>query len=80
EVTARVVEDAEALRAAPSGRVLNMVVTALGISATRIRHELASGGAPRWLVPQALLDDPALLAPYRKMRAPGSGSPDPDAC
>lgn len=75
EVAARKVEDVGRLRVEPSGRVLNMVVTALGISATRIRDELADGGDPRWLVPQALLDDPGLLEPYRmKKRERGTGN------
>lgn len=68
EVSARNVDDIAALREAPAGRVLNMVVSALGISATRIRGLLAAGAEPRWLVPDALLDDPALLAPYRESR------------
>lgn len=68
EVGVRLIADADALRATPSGLVLNMIVTALGISATRIREELANGGDPRWLVPQALLDSPRLLEPYRMMK------------
>jgi nicotinate-nucleotide adenylyltransferase len=76
EVVARPAADATALRAEPAGRVLDMVVTSLGISATRIRAELANGGTPRWLVPDALLADPSLLAPYRKSRDPGPGSRD----
>ena len=74
EVTSRDVDDVAALRGAPAGRVLNMVVSALGISATRIRALLAEGREPRWLVPQALLDDAALLEPYRcrEQGAPGS--------
>ncbi len=65
-VAARKVDSVGALRTAPAGCVLDMVVSALGISATRIRRLLAEGREPRWLVPQALLDDPVLLAPYRK--------------
>lgn len=65
EVAPRLVNDAAALRAEPSGAVLNMIVTSLGISATRIRDLLAAGREPRWLVPDALLADPSLLAPYR---------------
>jgi nicotinate-nucleotide adenylyltransferase len=65
EVAARHADGVETLRAASAGRVLDMVVSALGISATRIRTLLAEGHEPRWLVPQALLDDPALLQPYR---------------
>lgn len=68
EVAARAAVSAQTLRTSPAGRVLNVAVTALGISATRIRHLLATGGDPRWLVPQAVLDDPDLLAPYRKFR------------
>jgi nicotinate-nucleotide adenylyltransferase len=76
EVAARRVGDASALRSEPAGRVLDMVVTSLGISATRIRAELAQGGAPRWLVPDALLADPALLEPYRQSRDRGPGTGD----
>lgn len=70
EVAARAAVTARTLRVAPAGRVLNVAVTSLGISATRIRNLLAAGRDPRWLVPQALLDDPALLAPYRKRAEP----------
>lgn len=66
EVAPRLVQGIDSLRAEPAGRVLNMIVTALGISATRIRDLLATGAEPRWLVPDALLADPALLAPYRR--------------
>lgn len=65
EVAARKTSDIAGLREAASGKVLDMVVSALGISATRIRGLLAEGRVPRWLVPQALLDGPALLRPYR---------------
>jgi nicotinate-nucleotide adenylyltransferase len=66
EVASRTVGDIAGLRDGPAGCVLNMVVSALGISATRIRALLADGREPRWLVPQAVLDDPALLQPYRQ--------------
>ena len=66
EVAARKAESLAGLRAAAAGKVLDMVVSALGISATRIRALLAEGREPRWLVPQALVDDTALLAPYRR--------------
>ena len=65
EVASRTVDGIAALRDGSAGCVLNMVVSALGISATRIRALLADGREPRWLVPQAVLDDPALLQPYR---------------
>lgn len=73
EVTSRTVDDVAGLRGVPAGHVLKMVVSALGISATRIRALLAEGREPRWLVPQALLDDPALLEPYRASRDQGAG-------
>ncbi len=66
EVAARRTSSLAGLREAASGKVLDMVVSALGISATRIRALLAEGRTPRWLVPQALIDDAALLAPYRR--------------
>lgn len=65
EVAARQAAQVSDLLAQPAGRVLDMVVSALGISATRIRALLAAGRAPRWLVPQALMDDPGLLQAYR---------------
>jgi nicotinate-nucleotide adenylyltransferase len=66
EVAARKTESLAALCETPAGKVLDMVVSALGISATRIRALLAENREPRWLVPQALIDEPALLAPYRQ--------------
>jgi nicotinate-nucleotide adenylyltransferase len=74
EVASRTVEDLAGLRDGPAGCVLNMVVSALGISATRIRALLADGREPRWLVPQAVLDDPTLLQPYRGAGGKPSGS------
>jgi len=70
EVAARKTESLAGLREAAAGKVLDMVVSALGISSTRIRALLAEGRAPRWLVPQALIDDAALLAPYRNAVRP----------
>lgn len=74
EVAPRLVEHAERLRVEPAGRVLNMIVTSLGISATRIRNLLAVGAEPRWLVPDVLLDDPEWLAPYRQIGQPSPAS------
>lgn len=68
EVTARRTTDVADIAAAPAGRVIEIGVTALAISATRIRALLAAGEDPRWLVPDALLADPGLLAPYREGR------------
>jgi nicotinate-nucleotide adenylyltransferase len=66
EVAPRRVERADALRAAPAGRVLPIAVTALDISASKVRALLAEGRVPRYLLPPVLLDDAALLAPYRR--------------
>ena len=52
------------LHAAPAGRILSIEVTALEISASAIRAQLAAGRQPRYLMPDAVLDDPVLLAPY----------------
>ena len=60
----RVAEPGE-LRSAACGRVLDLPVTPLEISASLVRALLAEGREPRWLVPDAFLADPALLAPYR---------------
>jgi len=65
EVAGRRIADASALRALPAGRVVELAVTPLEISATRIRELLAAGRDPRYLLPAGLFDDPALLAPYR---------------
>ncbi|MER3546768.1 MAG: nicotinic acid mononucleotide adenylyltransferase [Rhodanobacteraceae bacterium] len=64
-IASREAEDAAMLRAAPSGRMLRIAITPLEISATQIRALLRAGHEPRWLVPDALLADPALLRPYR---------------
>jgi nicotinate-nucleotide adenylyltransferase len=66
KVASRRCADAGALASAPAGRVLPMPVTPLEISATLIRDVLASGGEPRYLLPDAVIEDPRLLAPYRR--------------
>src|SRR5690348_5770090 len=65
QVAQREVASADALRAKPGGRVLRIAITQLEISATHVRALLREGREPRWLLPDALLADPALLAPYR---------------
>lgn len=66
-----------AMRESPAGRVLPVPVTALDISARRIREILAAGGEPRWLVPDAFGESPVLLGPYRKN--PGAAGMRSDA-
>ncbi|WP_430388501.1 nicotinate-nucleotide adenylyltransferase [Dyella sp. 20L07] len=66
EVAPRRIEDARELHALPAGKVIELSVTPLEISATRIRELLAEGRDPRYLLPCGLFDDPAVLAPYRR--------------
>lgn len=66
EVSGRCVSDPRRLRERPAGMIVELDVTPLDISATRIRDLLAAGRNPRYLLPEALFDDPALLAPYRR--------------
>ncbi|MBX3692893.1 nicotinate-nucleotide adenylyltransferase [Dokdonella sp.] len=68
EVAGRRAMDVADIRTTAAGHVIDLPVTALAISATRIRTLLSAGAEPRWLVPDALLADPALLAPYRVAR------------
>ncbi len=65
EITDRRRSEPLAVHAAPSGSVVTIPVTALDISSSKIRAMLAAGREPRYLLPDALLDDPALLAAYR---------------
>jgi len=48
-----------------AGKVIELAVTPLEISATHIRELLAAGRDPRYLLPAGLFDDAGLLAPYR---------------
>ena len=52
----------------PFGKVFEIAVSALDISATAIRQLLNHGGDPRYLIPDAVIDDPTLLAPYSSHR------------
>ena len=65
EIAARHTQDANDIRGLPSGKVLNLAVTPLEVSASAIRAILGVGRDPRWLVPDALTVDVATLAPYR---------------
>jgi len=56
ELNRRLVNEPEALRDVPYGAILVHPVTALDISATQIRSELAAGRSPRYLLPDAVLD------------------------
>jgi nicotinate-nucleotide adenylyltransferase len=65
-VAPRRTEDLNVIRGLPAGRVIELMVTPLEVSATRIRELLAEGRDPRYLLPAGLFDDAALLAPYRE--------------
>jgi nicotinate-nucleotide adenylyltransferase len=65
-VAKRRVAQASLLGEAPAGRIFELPVTPLEISASQIRTLLAAGSEPRWLLPDALLADPATLAVYRR--------------
>lgn len=65
EVGPRLGADPADLRETPCGRVVRLSVTALEISASSIRAQLAAGRSPRYLLPEALLRDPSLLDGYR---------------
>lgn len=63
--TPRLCHEVAGLRERASGRVIEIPVSALDISATRIRSELAAGREPRFLVSDALLEHADLLSVYR---------------
>ncbi len=62
--------EAADVRAVPAGRVIELAVTPLDISATRVRALLAAGRDPRYLLAPGVFDDPAVLAPYRAPTRP----------
>lgn len=64
-VAGRVTRPDGAWRAAPAGQVIELSITPLDISATRVRELLAAGRDPRFLLPCGLFDQPDLLKPYR---------------
>jgi len=64
-VGARRVEIARRLSESAAGHVFELAVTPLEISASQVRAMLAQGRDPRWLLPDALLAAPELLAVYR---------------
>ena len=66
EIAGRRVDDTAALQLMPAGRVIELAVTPLEISSTRIRQLLGAGREPRYLLPAGLFDSTELLSPYRR--------------
>ena len=64
-IASRHATSAAELHRSPAGKVLNLPVTPLEISASAVRKLLADGREPRWLLPGALFANAELLAPYR---------------
>ena len=64
-VEPRRVGSANELSKRPAGKIIELAVTPLEISATRVRELLAEGRDPRYLLPTGLFDHAELLAPYR---------------
>ncbi|HEY8683376.1 MAG TPA: nicotinate-nucleotide adenylyltransferase [Rhodanobacter sp.] len=64
-IAGRHVDRADALCNIACGKLIQLTVTPLEISATRIRELLADGRDPRYLLPAGVFGDPALLEPYR---------------
>ena len=65
EVELRRVTLSSAWHRQPAGKLIELAVTPLEVSATRIRQLLAAGRDPRYLLPPGLSGDSGLLAPYR---------------
>ena len=66
EIAVRRIDDVATLHMQPCGKLIELAVTPLEVSATRIRELLAVGRDPRYLLPAGLFDDPALLRSYRR--------------
>jgi nicotinate-nucleotide adenylyltransferase len=66
ELARRRVTTASALHDSSCGTIIELAVTPLEISASAVRQLLAAGREPRWLVPEAVFANPALLQPYRR--------------
>jgi nicotinate-nucleotide adenylyltransferase len=75
EIAPRRVRSVQQLQGSAADKVVGLPVTALEISASAVRALLAQGRQPRWLVPDALIDNPALLAPYRRTVRPSAPGP-----
>jgi len=66
EISGRRVDSPVQLRTLPAGKLIELSVTPMEISSTRIRELIAAGREPCYQLPAGLFDDPSLLAPYRR--------------
>jgi nicotinate-nucleotide adenylyltransferase len=66
EFNARYRESPACLDGAPAGCVVQFAMSALDISASRVRRMLARGASPRYLLPDAVLDYIASNGLYRR--------------
>ncbi|MDE2307486.1 MAG: nicotinate-nucleotide adenylyltransferase [Xanthomonadaceae bacterium] len=66
EIGGRRVDSPAELRMLPAGKLVDLSVTPMEISSTRIRELIAAGREPCYQLPAGLFDDPGLLAPYRR--------------
>lgn len=76
-VRERRADQVDALRQAPSGRILFQTVTQLDISSTRIRRLVACGQSPRFLLPEAVIEMLGDGACYRRAAEPQSAADSP---
>lgn len=60
-----ITSEVEALKGKKNGYILMQPITALDISATRIRHDLKLGKNPRYLLPEAVIDYISIQDLYR---------------
>ena len=69
EFSARVQRSVAALGQAPAGAIVPFAITALDISGTRIRGDLAASGSARYLLPDPVLD---YIAEHRLYQNPAT--------
>ncbi len=68
EVSSRFIPAASLVDHCAFGKVFDIAVSPLEISATAIRELLAHGSDPRYLLPDAVVNDSSLLEPYSSNR------------
>lgn len=69
EVSSRLISLESLVGQGAFGQVFEITVSALEISATAIRELLGRGGDPRYLLPDAVVNDASLLNPYSNNRS-----------